>query len=169
MEEKREVGRGRSFVMGDDVHKLLALLPPLARELFRFLFLSGSRVQQAIRIKVGDVHLDGGAVTVNGKNGGSVSRIIVPPECVPFMAWRVKTATPQDSLFCSHNGSPHKVTMLRNEWRTACKALGLREVSMDSTRSSVVRVIADTAIDAGKLMGHTKYQVNPAMKKKKSK
>ncbi len=157
MEKKREV-TGRFLVMDKDMQiKLLALLTLLTRELIRFLFLSGSRVHEAIRIKVGDADLNAGTVTINGKNGGPVTILVVPRDCVPYMAWRIQTATSLlEPLFCREDGSPFNVNTLRHEWRAACKALGLGEVGIYITRATFAARIADTAAgDIGKLMGHT--------------
>jgi integrase len=122
--------RGRiTFMLPEQVDKLIAASAPHLRGLLRFLACTGCRVSEALGLDWRDVDLAAGrAILWEGETKGGNRRIVaLPPaaiamlEALPARAGRV---------FLDHHGKPYRDSgtyggQIKSAWRTACRKAGI--------------------------------------------
>jgi integrase len=161
----------RKWISSETQIEILSHIPYEHKEIFRFLFLHGTRIGECRALKNKDVNIEEMTVTI--RRTFSFNQIwettkqhkinIIPlhPEMLPYIIRMKHNSLPEAFLF-THRGEPYKEWTLQKIWRTVCKQVGIQNIKLyNAARHSYASQLLNNGIPIeiiGRLLGHSKIQ-----------
>lgn len=130
----------RSFrwLAQEDQLRIFDHIPEEDRQIIYFLALHGCRPSEARALRIQDLNLAAGTLTISASFSGWIFRekrkgrgskpytLPIHPEMMEFLAWRAKSGLPGAYLFVNpRNGGPYSENKLRRVWDKARNAASL--------------------------------------------
>lgn len=160
----------------ETIQLLFSNIPERDRPIFAFLLLNGQRVSEARSLKIKDVNLDTGLITVHStfsqgeyretrKGRGSRPAIVpIHSYLMPYLKKRVNTDMPEAFVFLNFKNEHYKESSLRKIWYRARDATGIDETVAlkDATRHSVITNLLESGMsiyDVSQTVGHSSVGV----------
>jgi integrase len=161
------------------VQRLYSNVPDADKPIFTFLLLSGMRLSEGRSLKVKDVSIETGLITVRStfsqgiyreiRKGKASKPAIIPihPELLPYLTDRVEGNLPEAFVFINKFGEHYKESTFRKIWYKVRDATGIdKSVAFkDATRHSAATNLLDAGVpiySVSKLLGHSSVKVTEA-------
>ena len=157
----------------EDQAKVFNAIPDEDKPIFAFLFLSGCRPAEARALKVKDVDLQNGTVTIRTTFSKNIERphrkgkkspsIVIPihPELLPVLEQTIQGKTPEAYVFINPRAQrPYSQDALKRIWNNVRKKINLDKSFRlyDATRHSLASNLVNLNVPISKisrLLGHT--------------
>jgi integrase len=159
----------------EDQIKVFEAVPTPDRPLISFLMLHGCRPGEARAIRIKDVDLSQGMITISatwsgtelrekrkGKNSQPM-RVLIHDELLPFVEERVKSCTPGAFLFVNpRTGDPYSTAALKKVWLKVKAKTGVDLRLYDATRHSFASQLVNAGVpifSVSKYLGHSSIKM----------
>lgn len=105
-----------------------------------FMFATGARISEALRVRWEDVDLQARTVKIRQTKIGSERLAHIPPPVVVAIA-NIKTAKDEPVFLYTNRSAPYKA------WGTACKRAGIKYLSFHSCRHGFATTLLQRSVD----------------------
>jgi len=147
----------------DEIRRLFSVIEnPKHRLIIQFIYSTGVRVSEVVKIRVGDMDLDRGLCYIRQGKGNKDRVVVLAENLIPEIKKCISTKNVAEFLFANHQNSNLSVRSVQKVLKKATREAGIKkEFGVHALRHSFATHMLEQGTDIRyiqKLLGHKKLE-----------